>query len=185
MLRYSIKRILLALLTVLIIAAITFFAMNAIPGGPFSSEKAIDPATLAALEARYGLDKPLGEQFVNYLRNLLHGDLGVSLKTGREISDVIGESFGVSARLGLMAARIAACMASPCWISSVGKTVSDNVATSFSKSANARSSTWAQRRICVPTVMPSRASAGSNWDALLRQDHRGSLGRTAVKTPLP
>ena len=50
MLRYSIKRILLALLTVLIIAAITFFAMNAIPGGPFSSEKAIDPATLAALE---------------------------------------------------------------------------------------------------------------------------------------
>ena len=107
MLRYSIKRILLALLTVLIIAAITFFAMNAIPGGPFSSEKAIDPATLAALEARYGLDKPLGEQFVNYLRNLLHGDLGVSLKTGREISDVIGESFGVSARLGLMAALIA------------------------------------------------------------------------------
>ena len=83
MLRYSIKRILLALLTVLIIAAITFFAMNAIPGGPFSSEKAIDPATLAALEARYGLDKPLGEQFVNYLRNLLQGDLGVSLKTGR------------------------------------------------------------------------------------------------------
>ena len=107
MLRYSIKRILLALLTVLIIAAITFFAMNAIPGGPFSSEKAIDPATLAALEARYGLDRPLGEQFVNYLRNLLHGDLGVSLKTGREISDVIGESFGVSARLGLMAALIA------------------------------------------------------------------------------
>ena len=101
MLRYSIKRILLALLTVLIIAAITFFAMNAIPGGPFSSEKAIDPATLAALEARYGLDKPLGEQFVNYLRNLLQGDLGVSLKTGREISDVIGESFGVSARLVL------------------------------------------------------------------------------------
>ena len=107
MLRYSIKRILLALLTVLIIAAITFFAMNAIPGGPFSSEKAIDPATLAALEARYGLDKPLGEQFVNYLRNLLHGDLGVSLKTGREISAIVSESFGVSARLGLMAAVIA------------------------------------------------------------------------------
>lgn len=98
MLRYSIKRILLALLTVLIIAAITFFAMNAIPGGPFSSEKAIDPATLAALEARYGLDKPLGEQFVNYLRNLLHGDLGVSLKTGREISDVIGESMPTCSR---------------------------------------------------------------------------------------
>ena len=114
MLRYSIKRILLALLTVLIIAAITFFAMNAIPGGPFSSEKAIDPATLAALEARYGLDKPLGEQFVNYLRNLLHGDLGVSLKTGREISDVIGESFGVSARLGLVAGLVLGSIAALC-----------------------------------------------------------------------
>ena len=74
MLKYSIKRILLALLTVLIIAAITFFAMNAIPGGPFASEKARDPAAQAMLEKRFGLDKPLGEQFFNYLNNLLHGD---------------------------------------------------------------------------------------------------------------
>lgn len=82
MLRYSIKRILLALLTVLIIAAITFFAMNAIPGGPFSSEKAIDPATLAALEARYGLDKPLGEQFVNYLAQPAARRLGCFAQDG-------------------------------------------------------------------------------------------------------
>ena len=107
MLKYSIKRILLALLTVLIIAAITFFAMNAIPGGPFASEKARDPAAQAMLEKRFGLDKPLGEQFFNYLNNLLHGDLGVSTKTNREISDIIKESFGVSAKLGLMAALIA------------------------------------------------------------------------------
>lgn len=107
MLKYAVKRILLAIVTVLIIAAITFFAMNAIPGGPFSSEKAIDVATKAALEKRYGLDKPLTEQFINYLGNLLRGDFGVSLKTGREIKDVIGESFGISLKVGLLAVLIA------------------------------------------------------------------------------
>lgn len=107
MLKYAVKRILLAIVTVLIIAAITFFAMNAIPGGPFASEKAIDAATKAALEKRYGLDKPLTEQFIQYLGNLLHGDFGVSLKTGREIKDVIGESFGISLKVGLLAVLIA------------------------------------------------------------------------------
>lgn len=107
MLKYIIKRVLLAIVTVLVIAAITFFAMNAIPGGPFASEKARDPATLAMLEKRFGLDKPLGEQFINYLNNFIHGDLGISTKTNREISDVIRESFGTSAKLGIMAAIIA------------------------------------------------------------------------------
>ena len=104
MLKYAVKRILLAVITVLIIAAITFFVMNAIPGGPFASEKAIDEATMASLEKRYGLDKPLPEQFFVYINNLLHGDFGVSLKTGREISDVINESFGISAKVGILAA---------------------------------------------------------------------------------
>lgn len=107
MLRYAVKRILLAILTVFIIAAITFFAMNAIPGGPFSSEKAMDPATQAMLEKRFGLDKPVTEQFVTYLGNLLRGDFGISLKTGREISTTISESFSVSAKLGGMAALLA------------------------------------------------------------------------------
>lgn len=99
MLRYVVKRVLLAILTVFIIAAITFFAMNAIPGGPFASEKAKDPAVEAMLMQRFHLDKPVGEQFLIYLGNLAHGDFGISLKTGREISDVISESFSVSATL--------------------------------------------------------------------------------------
>ena len=86
MLKYTIKRLLLAAVTVLIIAAITFFAMNAIPGGPFSKEKATDPTVQAMLEARFNLDKPVPEQFLIYMKNLLHGDFGISLKTGREIS---------------------------------------------------------------------------------------------------
>ena len=107
MLKYTVKRILLAIVTILIISAITFFAMNAIPGGPFSKEKAPDPAVQAVLEARYNLDKPVGQQFILYMQNLLHGDFGVSLKTGREIATVISEKFAVSARLGGMAAGFA------------------------------------------------------------------------------
>ena len=102
-----IKRILLALLTVLIICMITFFAMHAVPGGPFNREKALSQATIDALNARYGLDKPLFTQFINYMKGLLKGDFGVSLKNGREISDIIAESFPISARLGLMAMAFA------------------------------------------------------------------------------
>jgi oligopeptide transport system permease protein len=105
--RYIIKRIILAIFTVFIIAAITFFAMNAIPGGPFASEKAPSAEVQRVLEERYNLDKPVTEQFIIYCKNFLKGDLGVSLKTGRSISTVIGESFPISARLGGMAALIA------------------------------------------------------------------------------
>lgn len=105
--KYVVKRILLAILTVLIISVITFFAMNAIPGGPFNKEKASSPATIAALEARYNLDKPVPVQYVIYMQKLLQGDLGVSLKNGRDIKAIIGESFPYSAKLGLMAAAVA------------------------------------------------------------------------------
>ena len=107
MLKYTIKRVLLAIVTVFIISAVTFFAMNAIPGGPFSKEKAPDPAVQAALEARFNLDKPVGQQYLIYLKNLAHGDFGISLKTGRDISQIIREKFSVSAKLGGMAAACA------------------------------------------------------------------------------
>ncbi len=105
--RYVIKRVLLAVITVFIICAITFFAMHAIPGGPFNKEKALTPATLAALNERYNLDKPVVVQFFIYMKNILTGDYGVSLKTGREIKDIISESFSISAKLGGIAAAIA------------------------------------------------------------------------------
>lgn len=107
MLKYVVKRVFLAIITLLIICAITFFAMNAIPGGPFDGEKAISEEVRAALERRYNLDKPVPEQFVLYMKKLLHGDFGISLKTGREIKTVIGESFVVSAKLGGMAVVVA------------------------------------------------------------------------------
>ena len=107
MVRYVIKRILLAIVAVFIICAITFFAMHAIPGGPFNKEKALSPATIEALNERYNLDKPLVTQFFLYLKNLLHGDFGVSLKNGRDIADIIGESFPISCKVGLMAISLA------------------------------------------------------------------------------
>ena len=105
--KYIVKRIILAILTIFIISLITFFAMNAIPGGPFNSEKAKSPAVMEELEARYGLDQPLIVQYKNYMVGVLHGDFGVSLKTDRPISDIIGESFPISAKLGLLAALVA------------------------------------------------------------------------------
>ena len=109
--RYICKRILLALMTVFIIAAITFFTMNAIPGGPFSKEKAPSAAVQAVLEERFHLNEPVGKQFLLYLEGLMQGNFGVSTKTGREISTTIFDSFAISAKLGGLAALFAICLA--------------------------------------------------------------------------
>lgn len=107
MLRYTTKRLALALVSIIIVSAITFFTMNLIPGGPFNSEKATSPAVQQALEERYNLDKPLGEQYLIYMGNVLQGDWGVSLTTGRDIWSDMQSKFAVSARLGGIAAIVA------------------------------------------------------------------------------
>ena len=108
-LMYILKRIGLALLTVWIVITVTFFVMHAVPGGPFQSEKALSPAAQAALEAKYGLDKSVPVQYVNYLKNIVTKfDFGPSLtQTGRNVIDIIADGMKVSAKLGLMAAGIA------------------------------------------------------------------------------
>lgn len=105
--KYVVKRVFLAIVTMFLICLITFFAMNAIPGGPFNGEKAKSPAIMKVLNERYNLDKPVIVQFGYYMKNLLHGDFGVSLKTGRDIRQTINESFVVSARIGAWAMLIA------------------------------------------------------------------------------
>ncbi len=106
---YILKRILLAFLTVLIVITITFFAMHAIPGGPFLGEKAVSPAVMEALEAKYGLDKPLFEQYTTYLKGILIDfDFGPSLKQrGMMVIDIIMDGLKTSIRLGVIAAAIA------------------------------------------------------------------------------
>lgn len=107
MAKYIFKRILLAIVSIIIVSAISFFAMNLIPGGPFNKEKAGSPAIQKVLEERYNLDKPVGEQYLIYMNKLLHGDWGVSLKNGRDIWTDIWSKFQVSAKLGGTAAIVA------------------------------------------------------------------------------
>ena len=109
MLRYTLKRVLQGIVTVWFIATATFFAMHAVPGDPLVNDKAIPPEIRANLEARYGLDKPLMEQYWIYLGNMLRGDFGISYtQQNREVNDIIAEHFKVSATLGILAIVFAA-----------------------------------------------------------------------------
>ena len=105
---YIIKRLLLAIVTLWAVVTITFFVMKAVPGDPFASEKAISDTAKAALEAKYGLDKPLWEQYLTYLNGAIHFDFGPSLKLrGREVTDIILDGMKTSAKLGIIALIIA------------------------------------------------------------------------------
>lgn len=103
MTRFLTRRILSAILTLFVIITFTFFLMRMVPGGPFNSEK-MNAVTKANMEKKYGLDKPVIQQFGIYLTELAKGDLGPSLKMkGRSVNSIIAEKFPVSARLGAMA----------------------------------------------------------------------------------
>ena len=102
---YILKRLVLAVVTIFLVITITFFIMNFIPGGPFMSEKSVPEETMKALNAKFGLDKPLFEQYLNYLQGAVRLDFGPSMKMdGRNVMDVIMEGFASSAKLGLIAA---------------------------------------------------------------------------------
>ena len=88
--------------------------MNMVPGGPFLSEKAISPQATAALEAKYGLDKPLWQQYLTYMAGASHGDFGDSLKQrGRTVMDIITMKFPVSARVGGVSVLVALLLGVP------------------------------------------------------------------------
>ena len=77
---YIIKRVVSSIVTLFLVSTMTFFLMFLIPGGPFLAEKAPSQQTLQALEEKYGLNEPVRVQYVNYMKRLLKGDLGTSLK---------------------------------------------------------------------------------------------------------
>lgn len=106
---YTVKRILQGIITVWFIATATFVAMHNVPGDPLSSDRAGNEAIRANLEARYGLDRPLFEQYLQYMGNMLRGDFGISFtQQNREVNDIIREHFPVSATLGVLAVVFAA-----------------------------------------------------------------------------
>lgn len=106
---YIFKRVALSMFSIWIVITLTFFVMRAVPGGPFVGEKAVTPAAQAALEAKYGLDKPLSTQYFTYIKDIVtRFDFGPSLKQrGRSVTDIISDGLSVSARLGIVAAFIA------------------------------------------------------------------------------
>jgi oligopeptide transport system permease protein len=99
---YLIKRILYSVITLWVVITITFFLMHSIPGNVFASEKKLPPNIVKNLEEKYGLDKPLMQQYVKTLTNVCLLDFGMSMKTGgRSVNDIIEEHFPVSLELGL------------------------------------------------------------------------------------
>ena len=114
MAKYIIKRVAMGIFSIFIVATVTFFVMNLVPGGPFVAEKSISAAAQQALAEKYGLDKPLGVQYVNYMESLLHGDLGLSLRQrGRTVNQIIASKLPVSCRLAGIAVVVALCVGIP------------------------------------------------------------------------
>lgn len=114
MIKYICKRTVFAIFVVFCVACLTFFLMHCVPGGPFVNEKAT-PETIALLNAKYGLDKPLPVQLVKYLGDAVHGDFGISLlmQKNRPVTDIILEMFPTSAKIGGIAMLLAILIGTP------------------------------------------------------------------------
>lgn len=103
MIKYILKRLMYAAITLLVLVALTFFMMRLLPGDPFIGEKAIPETTLKALNEKYGLDKPMLTQLLLYMGNVFRGDLGLSLHYNRPVTDIIAQAFPYSFDLGIRA----------------------------------------------------------------------------------
>ncbi len=109
MLLYTVKRLLAGVITVWFIATATFIAMHMVPGDPLMNDKAVSAEIRKNLEQKYGLDKPVTEQYFIFLGNMLKGDFGISFtQQNRRVNDIIRDHFPVSATLGLLAIFFAA-----------------------------------------------------------------------------
>lgn len=111
MLKYTLKRTAIAILTLWVIITVTFFLMHSIPGDPFTDQKRIPEEVMEKMMKKYGLDKPLVVQYGTYLKNILKGDLGISMKyKNRSVNDIIEEGFPVSAKVGGMSLAVGATL---------------------------------------------------------------------------
>jgi len=107
MVRYILNRVLVAILTMFVLATVTFFLMRLVPGDPFAGPK-VAPEVKARLRTHYGLDKPVFTQYVIYLRNLLRGDFGYSMAArGNRVNEIIVDAFPASLDLGIRALVLA------------------------------------------------------------------------------
>ena len=115
MAKYIVKRVVMAIITILVVACVTFVLMMSVPGSPFNDEK-ITPEQKAQMEEKYGLNDPLPAQMMRYLGGIItRGDFGVSLKMqkDRPVLDIITEKFPLSASIGVVALCWAICLGIP------------------------------------------------------------------------
>src|SRR5215207_5814891 len=100
---YILRRLLWMIPVLFSVTAITFFLMHLIPGGPWDQDRKLPPSVIENLNRAYNLDKPLPEQFVLYVKNLARGDLGLSFRGDRPVSDRIKDGLPMTVTLGLAA----------------------------------------------------------------------------------
>ncbi|GAL05053.1 oligopeptide ABC transporter permease OppB [Photobacterium aphoticum] len=104
MIKFIAKRIFEAIPTLLVLITISFFLMRFAPGNPFSSERPLPPEVMANIEAKYGLDKPVFEQYTTYLGNIVQGDFGPSFKyKDFTVNELVAKALPVSAKIGVFA----------------------------------------------------------------------------------
>ncbi|MCK0745552.1 oligopeptide ABC transporter permease OppB [Chromohalobacter nigrandesensis] len=114
MLTYTLKRLLMAIPTLLIVITISFFLMRVAPGGPFDGERQLPPEIEANLKAAYHLDEPLPQQYLRYMGNLLQGDFGPSFKyKDFSVTELIAQGFPVSLEIGGLAILLALLIGLP------------------------------------------------------------------------
>ena len=106
--KFVLKRTCIALLTVFLILLLLFLMLDFMPGSPFNNEEKMSAEQIADLYHKYGLDQPIINRFFLYLKNMLHGDFGISysLQVNMKISEMIGPKILVTIRLGLQAALV-------------------------------------------------------------------------------
>jgi oligopeptide transport system permease protein len=105
---YIVRRVLWLVPVLWAVATITFILMHAVPGGPFTQEKPLPQSVINALNARYNLNEPLWKQYVLYLWNILHFDLGLSFRGDRDVTELIRAGFFVTVQLGVLGFLVAA-----------------------------------------------------------------------------
>ena len=105
---YTGRRLLIAIPTLLLIITVAFFMMRMAPGGPFDGERKLNAATEAALNAKFGLDKPLWQQYTDYLWGVMQLDFGPSMKTlGKSVNDLIADGLPISLAIGFLSITLA------------------------------------------------------------------------------
>ncbi len=145
MLRFTFRRLLQIIPVLWIIITATFFMIRFVPGGPFTAEKAVTPEILRNLEAHYGLNKPLHQQYFDYMGSLLRGDLGPSFKyPNRTVNEIIGDKLPTSLELGFISLAVAL---------TIGITLGTLAAVKRNSWLDYVCSSTAMIGICVPTFV--------------------------------